>query len=82
MITLPIDSSREDVMETAPRLWDLRPTPVVAVRAEVRDAGDAEHFVVCLECGRGYDKRNLSHALYHAEPAHDPFFVETVSRRT
>ena len=63
-------------MDTAQRLEDPRPAPILAVRAEVREHDDAEHFVVCMECGQGYDKRNLSHALYHAEPDHDPFFVE------
>lgn len=36
----------------------------------------AEDFVVCLECGQAYDRTRLPHALYHAEPDHDPFFVE------
>jgi hypothetical protein len=64
-------------MDTAQRLEVTRPNPVLAAPAEVQEPADTEHFVVCMECGQGYDKRNLAHALYHAEPDHDPFFVES-----
>lgn len=64
-------------MDTTQRLEEPRIAPSFAVRADARADGDAEHFVVCMECGQGYDRRNLSHALYHAEPDHDPFFVES-----
>ena len=64
-------------MDTAQRLEVTRPSPVLASPAEARVPAGIEHFVVCMECGQGYDNRNLPHALYHAEPDHDPFFVES-----
>lgn len=63
-------------MDIAQRFETPRPAPILAAD-EAHESGDAEHFVVCMECGQGYDRRNLSHALYHAEPDHDPFFVES-----
>lgn len=63
-------------MDATTILPEVMPAPVFASRVSLRDPADAENFVVCLECGQGYDKRNLAHALYHAEPDHDPFVVE------
>ena len=78
MVSLLADSElREDAVDTTQTVQDAPPEPVIALRAEPRDPGDAEHFVVCMECGQGFDRRNLAHALYHAEPDHDPFFVES-----
>ena len=62
-----------DTLRTALEIPAHRP---VVLDDASRDPADAEHYVVCLECGQSFDRRNLAHALYHAEPNHDPFVVE------
>jgi hypothetical protein len=63
-------------MDLQARAKDMPPEPIAVAPTE-QGADDVEHFIVCLECGQGFDRRNVAHVLYHGEPGHDPFFVES-----
>lgn len=36
---------------------------------------EAEHFILCPECGQAIDCRRLGDVLYHDEPGHEPIPV-------
>ena len=33
---------------------------------------EADHFIVCAECGQAIDCRNLGDVFHHEEPGHKP----------
>lgn len=33
---------------------------------------EADHFMVCGDCGQSFDMRDLGQVLYHAEAGHKP----------
>lgn len=57
-------------MQTVNPVTEVRATPIHA--GHHGELPDAEHLVVCLECGQAYDRRRVALVLHHAEPGHDP----------
>jgi hypothetical protein len=33
---------------------------------------EADHFMLCEECGQAFDKRDLGQVFHHNEPGHKP----------
>lgn len=37
---------------------------------------EAEHFMICPECGQAFDCRKLGDVLHHDEPGHEPLVMQ------
>lgn len=46
------------------------------VRVGGEPAREAEHFMICPECGQAFDMRNLAEVFHHEQPDHQPLTRE------
>lgn len=48
------------------------PSTIIGIFEGQEPEDEADHFMVCPDCGQAFDCRNLGEVMHHSEDGHEP----------